>query len=139
MTSPSYEEKLLHRRRVLVVEDDFLIADDFARRLIAQGAEIIGPAATIEGALEALDAAGEIDFAVLDINLRGVFVFPFAQYIAARGIPFFFCTGYGEDPVSNQFRDISRFEKPLSHQGFAEMVQLAANLMDRRDVDFAEC
>ncbi|WP_156443027.1 response regulator [Blastomonas sp. CCH3-E3] len=74
MTSPPSDEALLRGCRVLVVEDDFLIADDFSRRLVAHGAQIVGPAATLDAALQALDQAGSVDVAVLDINLRGTLV-----------------------------------------------------------------
>lgn len=130
MTPPPVEEALLRGCRVLVVEDDFLIADDFSRRLVAHGAVMIGPAATLDAAQDALGRAGSIDIAVLDINLRGTLVFPFARHLEAMGVPFLFCTGYGEDPISDCFRDVTRFEKPLSQQGFAEMVQMIARLME---------
>lgn len=129
MTSLFADDALLTGCRVIVVEDDFLIADDFSRRLVAHGAEVIGPAATLEAARQALDQAGQVHVAVLDINLRGTLVFPFARHLEAMGVPFLFCTGYGEDPISDCFRDVTRFEKPLSHQGFDEMVQMIARLM----------
>lgn len=129
MTSPSADDALLSGCRVLVVEDDFLIADDFARRLVAHAAEVVGPAATLEAARHLLDEAGPVHVAVLDINLRGTLVFPFARHLDAMGVPFLFCTGYGEDPISDCFREVTRFEKPLSHQGFSEMVQMMARLV----------
>lgn len=129
MTSPSADDALLSGCRVLVVEDDFLIADDFARRLVAHAAEVVGPAATLEAARHLLDEAGTVHVAVLDINLRGTLVFPFARHLDAMGVPFLFCTGYGEDPISDCFREVTRFEKPLSHQGFSEMVQMMARLV----------
>lgn len=129
MTSSPADEALLGGCHILVVEDDFLIADDFSRRLAAHGAAIVGPAATLDGARLALDDADHVDVAVLDINLRGTLIFPFAQHLEAVGIPFLFCTGYGEDPISECFRDVTRFEKPLSHQNFSEMVQKIARLV----------
>lgn len=129
MTSSPADEALLRSCRVLVVEDDFLIADDFSRRLAGRGAQIIGPAATLDAARAALGDGEDVDVAVLDINLRGTLVFPFAQHLEAAGIPFLFCTGYGEDPISECFRDVTRFEKPLSHQSFSEMVQKIARLV----------
>ncbi len=129
MTSPSTDEGLLRDCRVLVVEDDFLIADDFSRRLMVHGAEIVGPAATLEAAHRLLNDALAIDIAILDVNLRGTLIFPFARHLEALGVPFLFCTGYGEDPIADCFREVTRFEKPLSHQGFAEMVEMMARLM----------
>ena len=129
MTSLPRDEALLRGCRVLVVEDDFLIADDFSRRIMACGADIVGPAATLDAARQVLDQAGSVDVAVLDINLRGTLVFPFARHLEAMGIPFLFCTGYGEDPIAECFREVTRFEKPLSHQSFNEMVQMIARMM----------
>jgi DNA-binding NtrC family response regulator len=129
MTSQPSDEASLRGCRVLVVEDDFLIADDFSRRLAAHGAQIVGPAATLEAARQVLGQAGSIDVAVLDINLRGTLVFPFARQLEAVGVPFLFCTGYGEDPIAECFREVTRFEKPLSHQSFSEMVLAIARAM----------
>jgi CheY-like chemotaxis protein len=128
MNYPSADDALLRGFRVMVVEDDFLIADDFSRRLLSLGATVIGPAATLDGAHALYESTPDIDAAVLDINLRGTLIFPFAQRLEADGVPFVFCTGYGDDPISECLRHVTRFEKPLSHQGFAAMAALIAGL-----------
>lgn len=110
--------------RVLLVEDDFLIADDFARRLTTAGAEVIGPAATLHAALTLYETSGTIDVVILDINLRGTQVFPLAHRLTEDEVPFLFCTGYGEEPVRGIFSNVPRFEKPTSRHGFAEMIDL---------------
>lgn len=114
----------LHGCRILLVEDDYLIADDFVRRLHNTGAEVVGPAATLEGAMALYESAGMMDFVILDINLRGTAVFPFAARLREDGVPFLFCTGYGDDVIDDSFKDVGRFEKPISQHGFARMVDL---------------
>lgn len=120
---------LLRGSRVLVVEDDFLIADDFTRRLVLAGAQVVGPAATLEAADTFYRQQPRPDVAVLDINLRGTLVFPFAASLQRDGIPFVFCTGYDDDPVADGFKTVPRFEKPLSQQGFADMIGQIARML----------
>src|SRR3954470_681835 len=82
-------------RRLLIVEDDYLIAADLASSLEELGAEVIGPAGTVEDALELVQRSGEtLDGAVLDINLREQRVYPVATALARHGVPFVFVTGY---------------------------------------------
>lgn len=72
---------------VLVVEDEVLIAMDLERLLGRHGFRVLGPAATVAGALRLLDGAPP-DVALLDVNLRGEMVTPVAEALRARGIPF---------------------------------------------------
>jgi CheY-like chemotaxis protein len=123
----------LHGCRVLLVEDDFLIADDFLRRLHSAGAEVIGPAATLDGAMALYESCGRVHFVVLDINLRGTTVFPLAARLRADDVPFLFCTGYGEEVIDGSFQNVQRFEKPISQHGFARMVDLISRLTISRD------
>lgn len=110
--------------RILLVEDDYLIADDFVRRLRHAGAHVIGPAATLEGAWTLYKSSALVDFVVLDVNLRGTTVFPLAERLREDGVPFLFCTGYGDAAIDCSFRDVERFEKPISQHVFAQMVDL---------------
>lgn len=126
-----YQDELLRGCRVLVVEDDFLIADDFTRRLVLAGAEVVGPAATLDTADALYRQQPPPDVAVLDINLRGTPVFPFAEQLQRDGIPFLFCTGYDDDPMADCFKAVIRFEKPLSQHGFAEMIGQLARMHGR--------
>lgn len=117
--------------RVLIVEDDFLIADDFTRRLLAAGAHILGPAATLDSARALCEQHPAPDVAVLDVNLRGTLVFPLAEQLERDGIPFLFCTGYGDDPMAGRFKGVTRFEKPLSHQAFSHLIGELAEMHRR--------
>ena len=85
----------LKGKRILVVEDEALIAVMVEDMLTDMGSVVVGPAATIEQAL-ALARSEEIDGAVLDVNGRGERIDPVADALSARGVPMLFATGYGE-------------------------------------------
>jgi DNA-binding response OmpR family regulator len=78
---------------VLVVEDEVLIAMDLERLLGRHGFRVLGPAASVAGALLLLDDAPP-DVALLDVNLRGEMVTPVAEALRARGIPFVLASAY---------------------------------------------
>lgn len=99
--------------RVLVVEDEFFIADDIAGALRALGAEVVGPVPCLADAMAMLDTSGRIDFAVLDLNLEGEAGFPVGDALAARGVPFVFATGYDRGFLPPRFRDVPYWEKPF--------------------------
>ncbi|HYF40699.1 MAG TPA: PAS domain-containing protein, partial [Gemmatimonadales bacterium] len=85
------------RCRVLVVEDEMIIALDLKRMLTRMGCELVGPATTFEAARELADReAGHLDAALLDLNLRGVSSLPLADRLTAAGVPVLLVTGYGE-------------------------------------------
>lgn len=93
-------DQALRDQRVLVVEDEALVAMELARVLTQAGAVVVGPAGSIEEALD-LVARRPIDRAVLDINLGGRMVTPVARALTARAIPFVYLTGYQEPGVSD--------------------------------------
>lgn len=103
----------LRSRRILVVEDEYFLADDVAIAVAKLGGEIVGPVPTPEAALAALSAGKSIDAAVLDINLRGELVFPVADALTERQIPFVFATGYDEAALPLAYRAVPRWEKPF--------------------------
>ena len=80
-------------KRILLVEDEFLVSAMVVDMLNELGAEVVGPAATIAKGLSLAEAA-EIDAALLDVNVRGSRVDPVAAALNARGIPYVFGTGY---------------------------------------------
>ena len=105
----------LRGRRLLVVEDEYLIAAALERALEDCGAEVVGPAGSVEGALRLVEAEGDrLDGAVLDINLRGERVYPVADVLAARGVPFVFLTGYDAQVIPDTYAGVPRSEKPVS-------------------------
>jgi len=105
-------------RRVLVVEDEYFLADDMAQALRKLGAEVVGPVPTREAAL-ALVAEKRVDAAVLDINLKGQTIFPVADALTAQGVPFVFATGYDETAVPPPYRSVPRWEKPFDPDALA--------------------
>lgn len=100
-------------RRVLVVEDEYFLADDIARVLARLGAEVVGPLATRDDALARLGEGEPLDAAVLDINLRGETCYPIADALRARGVPFVFATGYDRAVVPAAYHGVPRWEKPF--------------------------
>jgi ActR/RegA family two-component response regulator len=105
----------LAHKRVLVVEDDYLVAMDIARALKRAGAEVIGPAPAVEAALTVLKQTVP-DGAILDINLGGEMAFPIADALMARGVPFIFATGYDAHVIPSRFTHVKRCEKPMASE-----------------------
>ncbi|WP_114946397.1 response regulator [Microvirga calopogonii] len=118
MTGPAYEG-MLARRRIMVVEDEYFIADDMAKALERLGAEIVGPVPTRDQAL-ALLKAGPVDAAVLDINLKRQTVYPVADALREHGVPFVFATGLAEGVVLPAYQDVPLWEKPFKPESLAQ-------------------
>ncbi|MEA1835268.1 PAS domain S-box protein [Methylobacterium durans] len=97
---------------VLVVEDDFYLATDAMRALQGAGAEVMGPCATDEDARAELKECRP-DAVVLDINLGKGPSFKLAEHLKDNGIPFVFTTGYDQEVIPTEFKDVERLEKPL--------------------------
>lgn len=103
----------LRGRHLLVVEDDFLIADALVEDLKACGAEVLGPVADIDQALDLIEGDARIEGAVLDVNLHGEMAFPVADALAKQGIPHVFATGYGDSSIPQEYKGVPRLEKPV--------------------------
>lgn len=100
-------------KRVLAVEDEGLVAMWLEDLLTDLGCTVIGPANSIEVAIELL-AKDSIELAVLDINIAGEKVFPVAERLAARNVPFVFATGYGASGVAEPFAQRPVVQKPYT-------------------------
>lgn len=114
-------------RRVLVAEDEFLIADELARVLAQEGAEVLGPAPTLAQALVAAQAE-PIDAAVLDINLGGSLAWPVVDLLLARSVAVTLVTGYDGHSVPARYAHLPRWAKPVALHELARALtpQLAA-------------
>ncbi|UYY57518.1 response regulator [Sphingomonas sp. S2-65] len=106
-------EPALEGMRILVVEDEYLLADDLRDALTEAGAVVLGPVPSVGEAQALIAGEALIDAAVLDINLRGEMVFPVADTLRARGVPFAFATGYDQWALPERFTGAPRVEKPL--------------------------
>jgi CheY-like chemotaxis protein len=100
-------------RRVLVAEDEFLLASRMVGALAKLGVETIGPVGTVKRALDLVERSGHLDGAILDIKLRDGVVYPVAEALRARGVPFVFTTGYNEHAIPDRYKDVPRYEKPF--------------------------
>lgn len=96
--------------RVLVVEDEALLAMDLEDMLLDVGALVVGPAGSLERGLALADAE-PVDVAILDVNLNGARSFPIAERLRARETPFIFATGYAQEAPAAQI-DAPVVEKP---------------------------
>lgn len=108
----------LTNRRILVVEDEFLIAAALCDMLQDASAIVVGPAVSIGQALQLLEGQ-RIDGAILDINLNGQLSDPIAEVLATRQIPFVFTTGYGANDRADRF-GVAMISKPYSWEQVEE-------------------
>jgi CheY-like chemotaxis protein len=103
----------LDGRAVLLVEDDYFIMKTLRIRFQREGATIVGPASNVPDALALVRSAPRIDAAILDINLQGEMVFPVAEALSERGVPFVFATGYDPAAIPIQFASVPHCGKPV--------------------------
>ncbi|MER2267076.1 response regulator [Methylobacterium oxalidis] len=99
-------------RRVLVVEDQYLLACDMAQALGAEGAQVIGPVPDLQRGLT-LSRTQALDAAILDINLPGEDVYRLAEELMRKGVPIVFATGVDDAVLPPGFSGVPRLEKPL--------------------------
>ena len=116
----------LRDRRILVVEDEYLIATTLSDQLEAIGSIVVGPIASVERAIKAIELNPEIDAAVLDLNLGGAMAFPVADALLARNIPFVFTSGYEDGALRKRYPKIKNCPKPYL---FHEMERALASAM----------
>jgi CheY-like chemotaxis protein len=120
---------ILHGRRVLIVEDEYLIAADLAKSLEELGAEVVGPVPSCEQALALIKQEPRVDAAVLDINLGADRAYPVADALRQARIPFVFASGYDAIVVPSAYADVPRHQKPIDHVGLAR--SLGARIGER--------
>jgi CheY-like chemotaxis protein len=112
--------------RVLVVEDETLVAMLLEDMLADHGCVVAAVAARVPQALELIaDDSLVIQAAILDVNLAGQPSFPLAEALAAKGVPFVFATGYGAGGLPEAWRDRPTLQKPFSHDDVGRMLLAA--------------
>lgn len=109
---------LFSGRRVLIVEDEYLLANEARRQLVKLGAIVIGPTARVDRALELIQDE-DVDAAILDINLDGEMVFPVADRLNELNIPYVFATGYDPSIIPARFTGFILCEKPIEIERIA--------------------
>jgi CheY-like chemotaxis protein len=108
-------------RRVMVVEDELLVAMGLEDALTSLGCEVLGPFPSLAEANAALDAGAAPDAAVLDVNVRGEFVYPLAERLKALKVPVVLCSGYAEVAmIPTSFAGMRRVSKPFSDEVLVE-------------------
>jgi PAS domain S-box-containing protein len=112
-------------KRLLVVEDEVLVAMDIVAALEGAGAEVVGSAATAKDALNIINNTS-LDAALLDANLRGDPVTEIASALAALNVPFLFVTGYGPESLPKGFSGALMLSKPF---GQDQLVTAVASLV----------
>jgi PAS domain S-box-containing protein len=100
---------------IMVVEDEALVALSLNDFLSELGYSVVGPVGRLTDALRILNQAN-VDAAILDVNLAGEFVYPLAELLRTRNIPFVFATGYSSESIDPRFGDISVLQKPIDRQ-----------------------
>ena len=120
--APTITGTAIKRPRVLLVEDQALVAMDFEAMLIELGCTVVGPCATVAAALEAARSE-PLDGAVLDVNLAGERSFPIADQLRARQVPFFFVTGLSRAVLPPALQQVPPLAKPVRPRDFAAQVE----------------
>lgn len=118
----------LQGRRVLVIEDESLVAMLLETILDDMGCTVVGPASNIDDGLRAVTGEAALDAALLDVNVAGREVFPVAEALKARGVPFVFSTGYGEAGLPEHWRGHPTIQKPFTESAIRDALMKALNI-----------
>jgi CheY-like chemotaxis protein len=116
--------------RVMIVEDEFIIADEIAMIVEGAGHAVIGPVASVEDATAML-GTDRPDFAIIDANLRGQSSSPLARSLAGMEIPFCVCTGYRLDDLQPTFGDVAVIQKPVRDKALKSVLDAAVAALKR--------
>ena len=120
-------------RRIMVAEDETLIALEIEDVLLRLGCLVVGPVAKLDAAVR-LAREEEIDAAILDVNIRGGPIYPAAELLLSRGIPFVLASGYGNWALPEWLQGHPRLTKPFSNRDVAEEVARLCLREDRRSM-----
>lgn len=107
---------------ILLVEDEALVAAMLEDMLADFGCTLAGSAATIDEALAVVDAATEIDAAILDVNLGGQKVFPVADILTGRSVPIVFSTAYDPAGLPQRYPRARIIQKPYRPEALAALL-----------------
>ena len=115
----------LRGRCILIVEDEYFLADDLAKGFSDAGIDILGPVPSLAKALE-LAEHKQVSGAVLDINLDGDKVYDVADTLIARDVPVVFVTGYDKSDIPARFAEVPFCQKPAEFEEVTQALARAA-------------
>lgn len=115
-------------RRVLLVEDDYFIADAMRAILDLENWQVLGPFANVATAQKALDEGAEADIAVLDVNLAGERVFPLVDRLLREGVPVLLTTGYDASAIPAAYATLPHVLKPVQTR---TLIGLMEQMLDK--------
>ena len=115
-------EQMLAGLKVLVVEDEYYLADDAVSALQEVGADVLAPVGTVAQACAKIDAEEAVDVVLLDVNLQGEKAYEVADLLRSRDLPFAFVTGYDPAALPDRFADAVTAQKPVSPEQLSEIV-----------------
>ncbi|MBR0645397.1 response regulator [Plastoroseomonas hellenica] len=111
----------LQGRTVLIVEDQYLIAEELRAIVERLGGSVVGPLPRVPAALTTLEATFP-DLALLDVNVNGQPIYEVAAVLRSRGIPFALVTGYDRSAIAPEFRDAPYIEKPVAESAIINLL-----------------
>ncbi len=114
-TAGASDRLVVNGNRIMVVEDEALVAMVVSDAMVELGYEVVGPFSRPPDAIAAVKN-NQIAAAILDINLAGTLVYPVAEELTSRGIPFVFVTGYGVESVDKRYAAIPVLQKPIERE-----------------------
>ncbi|MBB2752894.1 UNVERIFIED_ORG: CheY-like chemotaxis protein [Rhizobium aethiopicum] len=114
----SNQTRLFSGKRILIVEDEYFLADETRRKLEELGAIVVGPTSNVSQALDLIDEE-HIDAAILDVFLGDELVFAVADELEARDINFVFATGYDPSHIPVKYKGFALCEKPTELEQIA--------------------
>lgn len=110
---------------VFVIEDESLVLVNLEDMLEEMGCALVGPAMRLDQAEAMLEQARGADIAVLDVNIGGQPVFPFAEKLRDHGVPLVLATGYGRDGLPEEWRSATVLSKPYTFDDLAQALHQA--------------
>lgn len=106
----------------MIVEDEFIIADEIAAIVEDSGHDVVGPFGSIEEAAAKLSGGDSPDFVILDANLRGKSSMPLAEMLWDLGVPLCLCTGYRSDDLRATFGEVAILQKPVNARALTAVI-----------------
>jgi CheY-like chemotaxis protein len=115
----------LQNCHIMIVEDEYFVASGLRRELTQAGAVVVGPVPSVKAALALIEQTPSLNGALLDLNLGGEPVFPVADKLMARGVPFVFATGYQKADIPARYAHAPQVVKPFEQRALASaLVQM---------------